>query len=164
MPDMFTKAKRSQIMAAIRGKNNQTTEVVFENILRRGKITGWRRHLELLGKPDYTFRKEKVVVFIDGCFWHSCPKHGNNPKSNAGYWSKKLECNRARDRRVSAALRRNGWQVVRIWEHRLRHPTAVTTDGPKRSNIQPHASRDGERTVSTSSFLTISLRASAAKP
>src|SRR4051812_17174545 len=112
MADMFTKSKRSRIMASIRSKQNRTTEVLFEKILREAKITGWRRHLPLVGKPDYTFRREKIVVFIDGCFWHGCPKHGNNPKSNIDYWLKKLERNKLRDRRVSAALRKEGWRVI----------------------------------------------------
>jgi DNA mismatch endonuclease, patch repair protein len=125
MADMFTKAKRSKIMASIRSKQNKTTEMVFENILRQGKITGWRRHLPLVGKPDYTFRKEKIVVFIDGCFWHGCPKHGNSPKSNMGYWSKKLARNKVRDRSVSAALRKKRWRVIRVWEHSLKNPSRL---------------------------------------
>jgi DNA mismatch endonuclease, patch repair protein len=125
MADVFTKAKRSRIMASIRSKRSQTTELVFESILRQGRIIGWRRHTNLIGKPDYTFRKERVVIFIDGCFWHGCPKHGNQPKSNIDYWTKKLSRNRLRDRRVSAALRKKGWRVVRIWEHNLNRPVQV---------------------------------------
>jgi DNA mismatch endonuclease, patch repair protein len=58
-----------------------------------------------------------VAVFVDGCFWHSCPEHGNHPQSNREYWSAKLARNRARDARNSAALETSGWLVIRVWEH-----------------------------------------------
>ncbi|MCX6901571.1 MAG: DUF559 domain-containing protein [Verrucomicrobia bacterium] len=61
----------------------------------------------------------KLAVFVDGCFWHSCPKHGTKPANNAAFWRKKLSANKARDRRVTRTLRRLGWRVVRIWEHEL---------------------------------------------
>jgi DNA mismatch endonuclease (patch repair protein) len=68
-------------------------------------------------RPDIVFTKRKVAVFVDGCFWHSCPDHGTRPKSNTSYWLHKLEANVARDRRNDAALEEAGWTVVRIWEH-----------------------------------------------
>jgi DNA mismatch endonuclease (patch repair protein) len=68
-------------------------------------------------RPDIVFPRKRVAVFIDGCFWHSCPEHGNRPKSNVSYWSAKLERNRRRDIKVTAELRSNGWEVLRIWEH-----------------------------------------------
>jgi DNA mismatch endonuclease (patch repair protein) len=58
-----------------------------------------------------------VAVFVDGCFFHSCPEHGNSPRQNTGYWLPKLERNRARDQRVNEALTDAGWVVVRVWEH-----------------------------------------------
>ena len=66
---------------------------------------------------DVAFTKRKIAVFVDGCFWHSCPEHGSTPKSNQEYWIPKLNQNIARDRRVSEGLQATGWQVVRIWEH-----------------------------------------------
>lgn len=56
-------------------------------------------------------------MFVDGCFWHSCPQHGRQPTVNSGYWSPKLQRNAERDRLADAALDRDGWTVVRIWEH-----------------------------------------------
>ncbi|WGX99438.1 very short patch repair endonuclease [Nocardioides sp. L-11A] len=68
-------------------------------------------------RPDIVFTKPKVAVFVDGCYWHSCPEHGTQPKSNADYWRPKLARNVERDREHDAALREAGWTVVRIWEH-----------------------------------------------
>ena len=61
--------------------------------------------------------RQRVVVFIDGCFWHQCPIHGHVPKTNGDYWTAKLDRNVERDRRNDAALMDEGWTVVRIWEH-----------------------------------------------
>jgi DNA mismatch endonuclease, patch repair protein len=66
---------------------------------------------------DVVFTRSRVAVFIDGCFWHRCPQHGSDPKSNRDYWLPKLAANVERDRRVDAALTDAGWRVVRIWEH-----------------------------------------------
>lgn len=68
-------------------------------------------------RPDIVFTKRKVAVFVDGCFWHSCPEHGRAPQVNQGYWSPKLARNRERDGRNSEVLATAGWVVVRIWEH-----------------------------------------------
>ena len=120
MPDVFTKAKRSQVMSRIRGRGNKETELALAKLLRAACITGWRRHTSLLGRPDFTFRKERVVVFVDGCFWHGCPKHSNMPASNRAFWTKKLTGNKERDRLVTRALRQRGWRVLRVWEHDLK--------------------------------------------
>mgnify|MGYP002392282053 CR=1 FL=1 len=69
-------------------------------------------------RPDIVFSKKKVAVFIDGCFWHSCPEHGRHPKSNVEYWRKKFSRNKQRDELDDRALTASGWIVVRIWEHR----------------------------------------------
>ena len=120
MSDVFTKAKRSEVMSRIRGRGNQATEIALAKFFRRKKITGWRRHQKIFGKPDFVFPKLKLAVFVDGCFWHGCPKHGTQPKGNAAFWRKKIAGNRIRDRLVGRTLRKSGWQVLRIWEHALR--------------------------------------------
>ncbi len=76
MADVFSKSKRSKVMAAIRSKGNKDTELRLAFILRAYGIKGWRRHYPLPGKPDFVFPKQRLAVFVDGCFWHSCPKHG----------------------------------------------------------------------------------------
>jgi DNA mismatch endonuclease (patch repair protein) len=119
VPDVFTKAKRSSVMSLIRGKGNKDTELALAKIFRHHKITGWRRNQPLFGKPDFVFKKRKIAVFVDGCFWHACPKHCKIPSGNRAFWKKKFATNKDRDRRVNRELRKLGWRVVRIWEHDL---------------------------------------------
>jgi DNA mismatch endonuclease (patch repair protein) len=123
--DVFTKSKRSQVMAAIRSSGNKATEARLAAMLRRARITGWRRHLPITGRPDFAFRAERVAVFVDGCYWHGCARHYRLPAGNRPYWLQKLERNRQRDREVTRALRGDGWRVVRFWEHDLRHEERV---------------------------------------
>lgn len=157
MADVFSKSKRSEVMRRIRGRGNRDTEIAFMKLLKAAGITGWRRHLalsldprtgtrtRLAGKnhrvkPDFVFSAQRLVVFIDGCFWHGCPRHATAPKANADFWAAKLAENKARDRHVNRSLRRRGWRVVRIWEHDLgtgRNPIARfgigDGPGPRRS-------------------------------
>ena len=106
-------------MSRIRSKGNRDTELRLIQIFRANGIKGWRRGSKLPGKPDFVFPKLKTAVFVDGCFWHACPKHGTQPKNRAAFWLAKLTGNKARDRRVNRALRERGWKVMRIWEHEL---------------------------------------------
>lgn len=119
MPDVFTKAKRSAVMARIRSTENRDTELRLVKIFREHNITGWRRKYPLFGKPDFVFPQKKLVVFVDGCFWHGCPKHGRRPTSNTSYWDSKIARNQTRDRVVNLTLRHQGWRILRIWEHEL---------------------------------------------
>lgn len=68
-------------------------------------------------RPDVVFTKARLALFIDGCFWHRCPQHGNQPRANSDYWGPKLNRNVARDRLVDQALVNDGWHVIRAWEH-----------------------------------------------
>ena len=70
-------------------------------------------------KADVVFRRQKVCIFIDGCFWHGCPKHFVNPNVNAGWWQEKIAANRERDRIQTRLLRAHGWVVLRYWEHEI---------------------------------------------
>ena len=133
MADIFTKAKRSEVMAAIRGRGNRATELRMIALLRAHGITGWRRHATLrveVGRMkdegrrgsvsvDFIFPKPRVALFVDGCFWHACPRHGTRPAGNRAFWKAKLERNAARDRAVTRSLRKAGWAVLRVWEHDL---------------------------------------------
>ncbi len=149
MGDIFTKAKRSDLMSRIRSRGNAATEMALVRVFRAHGITGWRRHLEVrvpLGKParpvaraarpfrvrpDFVFPKLRLALFVDGCFWHGCPRHGTKPRGNAAFWRKKFAANRARDLRVTRMLRRHGWRVLRIWEHELRWPKAKAKRRPE---------------------------------
>lgn len=160
MADVFTKAKRSEVMSRIRSRGNRDTELALAKLFRRHGITGWRRQVQIRTsprpspqksvnsprpspgfatlsrsrrrgtreegvrvRPDFVFPKLKLAVFVDGCFWHGCPKHATKPKNNAAFWRKKLAGNKRRDARVTRVLRRAGWRVLRIWEHTLRWAT-----------------------------------------
>ncbi|MEZ5415537.1 MAG: very short patch repair endonuclease [Opitutaceae bacterium] len=120
MADIFTKNKRSGVMSCIKGTGNKATELRLIQIFRANDITGWRRSSKLPGRPDFIFPKLKTTVFVDGCFWHGCPKHAIQPKTNATFWREKIARNKARDRKVNRLLRARGWTVLRIWEHDLR--------------------------------------------
>lgn len=120
MADVFTKAKRSEVMSRIRSRGNKDTELKLAKIFRANRITGWRRHQPVFGKPDFVFPKLRVAVFVDGCFWHSCPLHATKPHNNGAFWRKKFAANKARDQLVNRTLRKSGWRVLRIWEHELR--------------------------------------------
>jgi DNA mismatch endonuclease (patch repair protein) len=68
-------------------------------------------------RPDIVFTRQRLAVFLDGCFWHGCPAHGSQPRSNSAYWRAKIDRNRARDARASESLDAAGWRVIRAWEH-----------------------------------------------
>ena len=127
MPDVFTKAKRSEVMSRIRSHGNKDTEIALMRLFQRHRITGWRRHQALPGRPDFTFRHERLVVFVDGCFWHGCPKHGRKPTTNRAYWLPKLKGNIRRDMLRSEELKKEGWRVIRLWSHDLRDPATVVS-------------------------------------
>jgi DNA mismatch endonuclease (patch repair protein) len=118
--DKISKEQRSKNMSAIRSKGNKTTELEFIKLLRKNKITGWRKHKRgVYGSPDFIFQKNKIVVFIDGCFWHGCKKHCIMPKSNTDYWNSKIARNKKRDYIVNIYYKNKKWKVVRIWEHEI---------------------------------------------
>lgn len=119
MSDVFTKSKRSEVMSRIRGRGNKDTELALMNLFRTHRITGWRRHQPIFGKPDFVFSKLRLAVFVDGCFWHSCPLHSTKPKNNSAFWQQKLAVNQERDRVVTRRLKKAGWRVLRLWEHEL---------------------------------------------
>jgi DNA mismatch endonuclease (patch repair protein) len=127
MADVFSKKKRSLVMAAIKSKGNKDTELKLISIFRTNKISGWRRNQKIIGKPDFVFHQEKLAVFVDGCFWHGCPVHCRRPNSNLDYWLSKIARNQKRDLFVRKGLRQKGWQVLRVWEHSLETPVRVAS-------------------------------------
>ena len=121
MADIFDRSKRSAVMARIRGSGNKDTELQMIRLFRAQWVRGWRRNARVFGKPDFVFPKEKVAVFVDGCFWHRHPgcKFSYTPKSRLEFWLPKFQKNVARDRLVTSKLRKAGWRVLRIWECQL---------------------------------------------
>ena len=144
MSDVFTKAKRSEVMSRIRSRGNRDTELALARLLRGNKITGWRRHIQISTsprpspqrgegervRPDFVFRQARLTIFVDGCFWHGCPKHATKPKNNRAFWHRKLSANKKRDLLVTRTLRKAGWRVLRIWEHELAKIKMTATPHP----------------------------------
>lgn len=120
MADVFTTRKRSDIMSRIRSRGNRATEIRLIAVLKAHGITGWRRNWPLFGHPDIVFPKQRIAIFVDGCFWHCCPIHRTRPATNRAFWDKKLARNVVRDRLVARELKAAGWRVIRIWQHELR--------------------------------------------
>ena len=106
-------------MQSNRGKNTLPEVAVRKELFSRGYRfrVNCRPVPNLRRTADIVFSRKKIAIFIDGCFWHSCPRHGTSPKTNASFWREKLERNVQRDRETIQALRKTGWRSVRIWEH-----------------------------------------------
>lgn len=117
--DNLTPEQRKKNMQNIRYKDTLPEGKVMKE-LRRKKIYFAKHVTSIYGKPDIVFRRKKVVVFIDSCFWHKCPYHYIEPKSNKSYWVPKIERNKERAKEVNRKLKKEGWQVIRIWEHSIK--------------------------------------------
>jgi DNA mismatch endonuclease (patch repair protein) len=106
-------------MARIANKDTAAEMAVRKELHRRGLRYRVNRRIPDLGRvrPDIVFPRERVAVFVDGCFWHQCPEHATYPRSNADWWTEKLARNVTRDRETDGRLADSGWAVVRVWEH-----------------------------------------------
>lgn len=120
MTDTFSKDERSEIMRAVKSKGNKSTELKLIQIFKKHKITGWRRNYSLFGKPDFVFPKIRIVVFVDGCFWHGHNCRNVKPSDNYDYWTKKISKNIFRDKSVDEKLKSKNWKVIRFWECELK--------------------------------------------
>jgi DNA mismatch endonuclease (patch repair protein) len=124
--DTVSRETRSRVMAQVRSQRNRSTEWRLRGALVRAGVRGWKLNApDILGKPDFAFEKQRLALFIDGCYWHGCPKCYRRPSSNTEYWDAKVARNRQRDARTTAQLKREGWRVMRIWEHQLSALDAV---------------------------------------
>ena len=165
-------------MSRIRSRGNKNTELALVGVFRAHGITGWRRHLklrvgelriesrkparpagrlasqpstfnsQLTVRPDFVFPRLKLAVFVDGCFWHACPRHCRMPTGNRAFWRAKLTRNQARDRLVTRTLRKAGWRVLRIWEHTLRWATTRKKKGRSPPHPGPESGRAALRAAS----------------
>ncbi len=120
MADVYDKEKRSAVMRNIKGKGNKSTELALIAIFREQGINGWRRGYQVKGHPDFVFLKERIAIFVDGCFWHGHDCRNTKPKDNGDFWSKKIGCNVKRDKAVTQMFESRGWVVLRIWECELK--------------------------------------------
>lgn len=119
MVDVVDAATRSRMMAGIRGKNTSPERMLRAALTALG--ARYRIHFPAVpGRPDVVFAGSMLAVFVQGCFWHGCPRHYQAPATRSGFWRAKLETNRARDRRVRRRLQRLGWTSLWFWEHQVK--------------------------------------------
>ncbi|WP_085507159.1 very short patch repair endonuclease [Thalassobacillus devorans] len=116
--DIMTKEQRKKTMSKIRARS-KLEDRVTRALWARGYR--FRKNVrKLRGTPDIVIQKYKVVIFIDSCFWHACPTHGNIPKSNTEFWKDKFARNKKRDEEDTLYYRNQGWKILRVWEHDLK--------------------------------------------
>lgn len=114
----MTKEQRRKNMQAIKSRS-KLEDRITKTLWKRG--VRFRKNVNSLpGKPDIAIKKYKIAIFIDSCFWHSCPIHGNMPKSNQEYWTKKLNRNQERDQEINQLYKEKEWFILRIWEHEFK--------------------------------------------
>ena len=105
-------------MSRIRGKNTSPERALKKYLKKKGyKISS----VKLFGSPDIVLKRKKIAIFVDGCFWHKCRKHYIKPKTKKSFWIKKINQNVKRDKIVNRTLRKNGWKIIRIWEHEIKN-------------------------------------------
>lgn len=115
-------ASSPAVARTMRGNRRRDTRPELE-IRRRLHALGYRYRVDFAAgankrrRADIVFTRKRLAVFIDGCFWHSCPEHSRPPATHADYWQPKLRRNAERDRETTAMLQAEGWTVLRIWEH-----------------------------------------------
>ncbi|WP_028313651.1 very short patch repair endonuclease [Desulfatibacillum aliphaticivorans] len=123
--DVLTRTQRSRCMSRIKGKNTKPETSLRKALWAKG--LRYRIHYNLPGKPDIVFVSAKLIVFVDGCFWHLCPIHGQLPQSNRDFWKTKLEKNVVRDKKITQELESKGWTVLRVWEHEIKEDLQAVT-------------------------------------
>lgn len=119
MVDVLTKEQRTYNMSRIKGKDTRP-EVILRKLLFSKGLRNYRTKTKLFGKPDILFPKCKIAVFVDGCFWHRCPSCFVKPDTNREFWENKIEGNVIRDKKVKERLEKEGFRVIRLWEHEVR--------------------------------------------
>ena len=129
MTDVFTKSKRSSIMASIRSSNTKP-ELKVKKALHG---LGFSYQPKIKGKPDFINKKTKVAIFVNGCFWHGCSRHYKEPKTNKSYWRDKIISNMQRDKKNKIWLKNRGWRVITIWQHELNSNYGISFNKKLRS-------------------------------
>lgn len=129
LPDGFqnVRPQRSRLMSKIKPKGNKSTELPLRLALVRARVSGWQMQpSDLVGRPDFYFRRKRLAVFVDGCFWHACSRCGHLPHTRSSFWKLKFKRNRRRARIVAKELRQRRITIIRFWEHEVkRNPDRV---------------------------------------
>jgi DNA mismatch endonuclease (patch repair protein) len=147
--DKVDSSTRSRIMSMVRGSGNKSTEWRLRAWLIGAGIKGWKLGVrsKLPGRPDFIFPRTLIAIFVDGCFWHGCricARRRKSPRTNATFWRTKIRANMVRDRRQNLKLRRLGWTVIRLAEHRLTGSAAPVLERIKQT-LAVHGTGNGTR-------------------
>lgn len=119
MADTVSKKKRSQIMRQVKSKDSKIEMDLRKALWNKG--FRFRKNASgYYGKPDMVLPKYRTVIFIDSCFWHGCRWHCRMPSTNQSYWGEKIARNKERDKEVNRHYKKEGWQVIRVWEHEIK--------------------------------------------
>ena len=120
MVDNLKPEDRRKTMQAVKGKGTKLEKSLFSMLAGMG-LKGWKQNVSgVTGKPDVVFVDQKVAIFVDGCFWHGCPVCQRKlPQTNPEYWERKIARNVELAKRHNEQLHRDGWEVVRVWEHEI---------------------------------------------
>jgi len=118
MVDNLTSEQRTKNMKAIKSVS-KLESIIAKELWRKG-VRYRKNSKSLLGKPDISIKKYKIVIFIDSCFWHLCPIHGKIPTSNRLFWEEKLNKNSQRDTEVNNYYQSINWNIKRVWEHDIK--------------------------------------------
>jgi len=127
--DVHSQKQRSYNMSRIRGKNTKPELLLRKGLWQSG--LRYRIHVKLPGKPDIVFTRQRLVIFVDGCFWHGCPEHSVKPRTNSEFWNTKLSGNIERDKANDKKLTDLGWTVMRFWEHDVKKDIERVIDNIK---------------------------------
>jgi DNA mismatch endonuclease (patch repair protein) len=119
MADIFSKIKRSDIMSKVKNKDSKI-EIALRKALWKEGYRYRKNSTKYFGKPDIVLTKYKTVIFVDSCFWHGCKKHGSIPATRTDFWERKIARNKERDKEVNRHYKKEGWQIIRVWEHELK--------------------------------------------
>lgn len=116
--DTLTKKQRSHCMSQIKSRDTKI-ELIFRRYIWCRGLRNYRIKNKITGRPDIYFPKKRIAIFIDGCFWHQCPKCFIKPKSNNKYWDDKIKNNVQRDKKINSELKKQKISVLRFWEHEI---------------------------------------------
>ncbi len=125
MADVFSKEKRTEIMRNVKSSGNKSTELRLMSFFADNHITGWRRHYNVIGHPDFVFPDRHIAIFVDGCFWHGHDCRNTRPSSNMDYWISKRQRNIDHDHAITVLFEKRHWTVIRIWECELQKKNAL---------------------------------------